>query len=542
MKLKLNRVTSLEQVRSANDIHNFIGDVALFGGETYSYQIIAQSDMRTIIETKVDCPFDVKVYAVDNAVVDYPYIKADIDGGYLTYDEGLMPDILTPVEFKNNSVVSGNGIHNFWIEVTVPKDTPAGKVQLKINFTARDFKNEIVAEETDVLNITVKEKNLPKQSLVFTQWLHTDCIAAVHNCEVYGEKHWEYIDKYIKSAVELGINMIYTPVVTPPLDTLFGNERLNVQLVKVTCSGGVYDFDFSLLKRWLEICVKNGVEYIEISHLFSQGGAKYSPNIYANVNGKEERIFGWDINADDLRYKKFLEQLLPKLVEAVKEFYPEDKIYFHISDEPTDEHLQAYEYAYSAVKPYIGNCHTFDALSHYDFYKNGLVEIPVCNTLSIEPFIENKVESLWAYYCCGGYLISNRFLAMPAYRNRVIGLQVYKFGIKGFLHWGFNYYYGCGSLYTIDPYTTTSCDKGFPSGDPFSVYPHKNGPLKSMRAVVFREALQDICICRMLEGKIGREEVVKMIDTFAGGELTFKKFPAEVMYVPNLIEKMKEML
>lgn len=542
MKFKLNRLTSLEKVRTANDIHNFVGDVALFGGESYSYQVVIQTEARCIIEAKAECPFDVKIYSVDNAVVDYPYIKEDIDGGYQTYEPGLMPDILTPIELKNNSLVSANGIHNFWIEVTVPKDAPKGNAQLKMHFTAINFRNEIVAEDTDTLNIEIKGKNLPKQDLIFTQWLHTDCIAAMHNCEVYGEKHWEYIDKYIKSAVELGINMIYTPVITPPLDTVNGRERPNVQLVKVTDNNGDYTFDFSLLKRWLEICVKNGVEHIEISHLFSQGGAKFSPNIYATVNGEEKRIFGWDISADDARYRKFLKTLLPELVSVVKEFYPEDKIYFHISDEPSDEHIKAYEYAYGAVKPYIGNCHTFDALSHYEFYKKGLVEMPVCNTLSIEPFIENKVENLWAYYCCGGFRISNRFLAMPSCRNRIIGLQMYKFGIKGFLHWGFNYYFGCGSLYTIDPYTTTSCDKNFPSGDPFSVYPHADGPLKSMRAVVFKEALQDILICRMLEEKIGKDAVVKMIDDFAGKELTFSSYPADDMYVPDLIEKMKEML
>ena len=39
----------------------------------------------------------------------------------------------------------------------------------------------------------------------------------------------------------------------------------------------------------------------------------------------------------------------------------------------------------------------------------------------------------------GGY--TNRFIAMPSGRNRVGGFLLYKYGINGFLHWGFNFYY-----------------------------------------------------------------------------------------------------
>ena len=38
----------------------------------------------------------------------------------------------------------------------------------------------------------------------------------------------------------------------------------------------------------------------------------------------------------------------------------------------------------------------------------------------------------------GGY--SNRFIAMPSYRTRSIGMQMFGYGIKGFLHWGYNFY------------------------------------------------------------------------------------------------------
>jgi hypothetical protein len=171
------------------------------------------------------------------------------------------------------------------------------------------------------------------------------------------------------------------------------------------------------------------------------------------------------------------------------------------------------------------------------------VEHPICTIDHIEPFISRGVKGLWAYYCCAQYKeVSNRFIAMPSYRNRIIGIQLYKYGIEGFLHWGFNFYYSQYSLYPIDPYVTTSTDGIFSSGDAFSVYPGKNGPLPSIRALVFREALEDIALCKLLEEKIGKPAVVELIDKEAGFEVTFKSYPKSEDFIFRLTEKIKNML
>ena len=47
------------------------------------------------------------------------------------------------------------------------------------------------------------------------------------------------------------------------------------------------------MKRWIDLCKSCGIEYFEMSHLFSQWGARYAPKVMAMVDGKEERIFGW---------------------------------------------------------------------------------------------------------------------------------------------------------------------------------------------------------------------------------------------------------
>lgn len=88
--------------------------------------------------------------------------------------------------------------------------------------------------------------------------------------ETFSEEHWAIIEKYVQTAVKHGINMILTPLFTPPLDTEVGGERPTVQLVDVESHSDTYIFDFSKLKRWVDMCRNNNIEYFEFSHLFTQ--------------------------------------------------------------------------------------------------------------------------------------------------------------------------------------------------------------------------------------------------------------------------------
>lgn len=73
-------------------------------------------------------------------------------------------------------------------------------------------------------------------------------------------------------ASDHGVNMIITPVITPALDTMVGNEKPTVQLLDIACSNGKYSFGFDKLEKWLSLCRKNNIKYIEVSHLFYSVG------------------------------------------------------------------------------------------------------------------------------------------------------------------------------------------------------------------------------------------------------------------------------
>ena len=151
-----------------------------------------------------------------------------------------------------------------------------------------------------------------------------------------------------------------------------------------------------------------------------------------------------------------------------------------------------------------------DALSDYEFYEKGLVSQPVCAVNHIQPFLEKRPEKLWGYYCTGQYVdVTNRFIVQPGYRTRILGTQMYKYQLDGFLHWGYNFYNAEHSIFPIDPYRCTDAAGAFPSGDPFLVYPGADKePEESLRIMLMDEAMSDLCAMNYLEELAGRDVVM----------------------------------
>jgi hypothetical protein len=202
-----------------------------------------------------------------------------------------------------------------------------------------------------------------------------------------------------------------------------------------------------------------------------------------------------------------------------------EKCWLHVSDEPNDMQVRPYAKASRLVSRLFPDYKTLDALSDFKFYKKGLVKTPVPSLDHADKFY-GKVPSFWTYYCCGQYKgTSNRFMAMPSYRNRVLGLQLYKFGCVGFLQWGFNFWYSQYSKRHINPFEETDAGEAFPSGDAFVVYPGEGGqPIVSVRYKVFYDAFQDMRALKLLESKIGYEETLKLIENRTGEPLSFTNY------------------
>ncbi|MBQ5926319.1 MAG: DUF4091 domain-containing protein [Clostridia bacterium] len=202
--------------------------------------------------------------------------------------------------------------------------------------------------------------------------------------------------------------------------------------------------------------------------------------------------------------------------------------YFHITDEPHLSHLETYKKLRKIVKERIGNMRIMDALSNYEIYEQGGVDVPVPLTLRFKDFENKGVSELFSYYCCGPYndYYSNRLLNMPLQRTKVLGLQLYETGVQGFLHWGFNFYNTAYSVEEIDPYADTSAGGLFPAGDSFVVYPDRKGDtgaFGSLRLETLGEAFFEYRVLQTLEKSVGREKLLKILHGF--GVVGYDQYP-----------------
>ncbi len=468
-----------------------------------------------------------ELFKVQYVPVQLPADPMRCDDGYLSKKPGLYPDALRPL-FKNGVDIYPHSVQCLFCRICLPMTFPAGVHELTLELWESD-KNELAARE--IITLELLDLTLPEQETVHTEWFYTDCLAEQYNVRVFSNRHFKIIENYIRSAVKNGINMILTPIFTPALDTYKGGERLTTQLVGIEYDGKEYSFDFSKLRRWVDICLRCGVKYFEMPHFFTQWGAAHAPKIVARADGRIKRIFGWQTDSSGEEYRYFLSCFIPALTEELERLGVKDRTFFHISDEPSLLCKDAYQKCSELLKPYLDGIRTVDALSEYEFYKLGTVDIPIPATKHIDAFLGKGISPLWTYYCgilSGDGGLSGRYLAFPSYRTRIIGVQLYMGNITGFLHWGYNFWKSCLSYDTVDPRIDAECGGFNPAGDCFLVYPGDGDmPWESLRLNSMREAMDDIRLLSLHESIHGREATERAVLEVSGGKLDFKNYPKD---------------
>lgn len=499
----------------------------------YSSQMMVQATKNPSVTVEViaDSSLSVTVRKVAYVPSTYPaYGENDCD--YLTTEPGLFPDPLEKLDGSFQLIPFY--WRSLWIDVKTGEETRPG--DYTISLVMKNLQGEFLKKIS--MELHVIGQKLPVQSLVHTEWFHADCLADYYRVPVFSEKHWEIIGNFMKTAANRGINMILVPLFTLPLDTLIGGERTTFQLVDVCEWDDGWTFEFDKLERYIRLAQECGFSYFEMSHLFSQWGAKYAPKIMGFRNGKEERLFGWETKADNQDFLNFYSCFLPALTQKLEEMGIASCTFFHISDEPNAGNIDTFRKAADFVKDYLKGYRILDALSTLQYYKEGIIENPVPTNEFIHEFLDAGLKHPWVYYCSGEFIrVSNRFFAHSSARNRILGIQMYLYRIEGFLHWGYNFYNSQYSRRHINPYMITDAEDAFPSGDSFLVYPGEDGhAVESLRLVVLEEAINDYRALSLLEEKKGREFTEHLIEKYAGMQITFAEYPDNAQFLISLRE------
>lgn len=439
--------------------------------------------------------------------------KAEIEGA--DHLPGLAPDPLLP---EDEVLLGPFETASFWVSLRTQPDTAPILHELAL----------LVAEEgAQIARLRVRLFVLepaiePAQEFPVTHWFYADALCDWYRVAPFAEEFWPIAERYLRNAVEHGLNCLYVPLFTPPTD---GVKRPTQLLGVRETEPGSYAFDFTQVRRWVCAAREAGARYLEWTHLFSQWGARHALRVYRD-NADEQSLL-WEPETPALSpvYRAFLAQFLPAFHAFLQEENLLDISFFHLSDEPQPEHLADYQAARELLRELAPWMRVLDALSDVRYAQMGLTDIPCASIAHAHAFADAGVEH-WAYFCCGprGAFL-NRLLDTPLSKIRMSGWLLHRLGARGFLHWGYNYWYRSQTRELIDPFEdqTGGAWPGWPPGDPFVVYPGPDGPLDSLRWEVFADSLRDLALLRTLK--------VSLDDPRLGAIQAYDRFPSSESWI-----------
>ncbi len=431
---------------------------------------------------------------------------------------GLVPDPLMPT---NKGVVGSFESRSFWITLNVPADAKVGVRELKVRVGETELPVKL-----DIAELVIQ----PRKDFPVIHWWRGEATWDFYKTGMFeDERWWKLTHDQLSNMLAHGSDVVYVPIFFDRRETF---KRPCQLLIVDEPSPGKYTFDFSRVKRFLDMSKEIGFKEFEWSHLWIYWGVENPVRIYRKQG--EEQVMLWppDISGFSDTFLNFLKQFLPQFESFLRAEGVLDHSYFHLSDEPGGgQHIANYKRARQILRDLAPWMKVMDALSDIEYGKQGLTDMPIPIVSSAQNYIDAGIPH-WVYYCCaptGPWL--NRFMDTPLPKIRMSGFLFYHLGAKGFLHWGFNYWHKMEQEAIGDPFNdaTNASWPGIPYGDPFMIYPGPDGPIDSLRWEVFAEALQDYAILQSAG--------IKPDDPMLAELKTYAKFPKDEKWIRATMKK-----
>ena len=465
--------------------------------EQFSFQVGLRLDAPSPAEVAVQARgpdgWSVRVRRV--GYVPMQHHNFPVEGPADTDGQGCVPGYVPdPLFDEDRLVLAPDETHAFWITVRPDKAAAAGDYSVDIL-----VKPEAGREQQRRMSIQLHDIELAKrQNFRVTHWFYVDALMDWYQTAGFDRRFWSILPAYVRNVAAHGQDTLYVPVFTPPLD---GVKRPS-QLLRVTRAGrDSYRFDWRDVRRYVALAKRCGINHLEWCHPFSQWGARHAIRVYEGQGRDESLLWKPETAATSPTYRRFLAQYLPALHRFLQREHLLKRSFFHVSDEPhAEEHLHNYRAARAMLQELAPWMKVMDALSEIVFAREQLTDMPIPGLEAANDFVREGIPC-WCYYCCGPrgkYL--NRFMDTPLAKIAMHGFLFYRWPTRGFLHWGYNYWHECGKRNLVDPFTVQDGKRwpGWAYGDPFVVYPGRDGPIDSMRWEVFGESLQDYQLLQTL--------------------------------------------
>jgi hypothetical protein len=390
--------------------------------------------------------------------------------------------------------LEGNRTHSVWITVAVPVGAVPGLYHGTL--VVRGGKS-ILARQA--FSVRVFAATIPdERTLKVTNWFNVGDAASrqFYDAPQFSDAWWTVVGNMARVMADHRQNVVITPL---------------MDLITPRVENEVIAYDFSKFDRWVETFQRAGViGYIEGSHLLDRAGsydAALTAPAFVMEDGKVSRQ---QLAPDDPKFESYLTNFLAALNAHLTEKNWKSIYYQHILDEPHGAEPPYYARVAELVHHNLPGVLTIDAIDASDIKEelksNCDVWVPQLGRFDDQmEMIRDRIQgghNVWFYTCLfpnKRYL--NRLLDYPLLKVRLLHWLNFRYGLTGFLHWGWNFW-------TPEPVKDTqpvidANTQLLPAGDAFIVYPDRAGKsvYSSIRLETMREGIEDYELLKQLQHK-----------------------------------------
>ena len=443
--------------------------------------------------------------------------------GFVEDDDRLLKaDILLAQE---DIYVEKGVIQPVWVEFQIPEDLKAGAYNGRvIIYRNRGFEQEYIAGEV-TFKLIVKDVSLPMPSeykFYLDLWQHNSNIARKHEVPLWGDRHFEVLEKYIESLACLGQKAISIVASEVPWSgqfcyrhTEYLSNLFEYSIIKVVKEqNGELSVDFTSMDRYIDLCFKYGIrQEIEVFGLINiwmceeEGFGKvikdFSDGIRVRYLDKSDNCYKYIDSIRDLKdyIKKVEGHFIQRgLIDKVRV----------IADEPSD--LDMYNQRLDFLRKVAPSFKYKAAINSADFIQkfNLLIDdfVPIFTVMCSENEkvreLKYKVKGKVSWYVCCGPDLPNTFVKSHIAESYCIGWLTEYMHLDGFLRWNY-------TVWPEKPRDRISYRMYAPdtwsAGDTNFVYPSYNGaPLLTLRYKALLKGIQTFELIAMLKGKNPRAQ------------------------------------
>lgn len=418
---------------------------------------------------------------VANVLVDRPTQRPSKD--QLRLPPAEYPDPLLDDEFRD--VPGGHG-QAIWITVPVPTNAAAGSYEGKLTLTGSADGQPFQVDQ--MLRLTVRNAIAGPASLWVTEWFAMHSRHMQIAPEPESAAYYALLRRYARNMAEHRHNVA---LISPLALAQFSVNR-----------EGKLTSDFTRFDRWVRIFQEEGViGRIEGGHIGGRKAGWESPFVVTIWAVQDGKAVSSQVAPESREAEGFYGEFLPALVLHLKAQGWLSNYLQHLADEPIVQNIESYRAMAGLVRKYAPELRTIEACHTKDLVGSIDVWVPQLNYLQqdFEHYQgrQKAGEEVWFYTCVfpqGEY--ANRFLEQPLIKTRLLHWINFQYGVTGYLHWGYN-------QWTDDsPFThSTRPHNGppyLPAGDPWIVYPGRDGPLDSIRFEAMRDGIADYALLQAL--------------------------------------------